>query len=126
MGQQQVLNESSTFPETSVTAMTLLAWIKGVEHGWLSADDYGQAIQSAWQGLSSMIETDGKHAPPALHASRSAFCLGTVKNICAGCGIQPDVHTYQVHPTDYEASQPGLGSVWGAVSAFAKYSSDKC
>eukprot|EP00730_Choanoeca_flexa_P007539 TRINITY_DN12347_c1_g6_i6.p1 TRINITY_DN12347_c1_g6~~TRINITY_DN12347_c1_g6_i6.p1 ORF type:complete len:398 (+),score=46.32 TRINITY_DN12347_c1_g6_i6:2-1195(+) len=104
----QVLNESSTFPETSATAMTLIAWIEGVEQGWLT-EEYVHPIQLAWQGLKSMIQQDG-----------------TVENICAGCGVQLSVQAYQTHSTAYNASQPGLGSVWRALYKYAKFANETC
>jgi hypothetical protein len=43
----------------------------------------------------------------------------------SGCGIQPDVETYNNrHSTNYELSQPGLGSVWRAVIEYAAFEQD--
>jgi rhamnogalacturonyl hydrolase YesR len=54
-----VLNESSTFAETSVTAMTLFSFVRGVELGVLPTAQFGEAIGRAFQGMVTKIDSDG-------------------------------------------------------------------
>jgi unsaturated rhamnogalacturonyl hydrolase len=100
----QVLNDTSTFLETSVTAMSLFALATGVTEGWLSRTKYNHAIQLAWTALAATVAEDG-----------------TVSGICAGTGIQVSVADYEARPTDYGECQPGLGSVFRAAHAYYIY-----
>jgi len=100
----QVLNETSTFLETSTTAMFLLSFIKGVQNGWLDAAVFNPVIEKAWSGLSLAIQSDG-----------------TVTGICEGTGIGTNVAFYQARGTGYSSSSPGLGSVLKAAVAMEKY-----
>lgn len=102
----QVVNESSTFLETSATAMNLYSMATGVMGGWLDQATYDGVIRSAWAGLASTVGPDG-----------------TVSGICAGTGIGTDVAFYQNRPTAYASSSPGLGSVFRAALAYAQYTS---
>ncbi|MAS41737.1 MAG: hypothetical protein CML43_01045 [Rhodobacteraceae bacterium] len=100
----QVLNETDTFLETSVTAMTMFSFARGIARGWLNKADYEASIHRAYAALVSQVQDDG-----------------TVGKICSGCGIQPNAATYNTHSTDYEQSQPGLGSVWRAVVEYHNF-----
>ena len=77
----QLLNDTSTFLETSVTSMTLYALAAGVLNGWLEKAEFDGVIQQAWAGLSSTIQPDG-----------------TVTGICNGfgactCGVAASCRT---------------------------------
>ena len=49
-----LVNDPSTFTETSATAMVLTAILRGLEYGWLD-DGYLTIAQNAWNGLKSSI-----------------------------------------------------------------------
>ena len=66
----QVLDEPSTFLETSATAMFLSSLIRGTISGWLKRSDYDAVIKQAWAGLQKTLQTDG-----------------TISGICMGTGI---------------------------------------
>ena len=100
----QVVNDTSTFLETSVTSMTLYSLIKGVLGGWLDAATFSPTIEAAWTGLLPQIQDDG-----------------TVTGICAGTGIEPNATAYEARPTAYNQSIPGLGSVFRAALAYQEY-----
>ena len=55
----QVINETSTFLETSCTAMFLVSMVRGVQGGWLSRRKFQEAIEKAWLGLQKTVEKDG-------------------------------------------------------------------
>jgi len=101
----QVLDQPTTFLETSASSMYLWAMIKGVEQGWLSKDTYDPFITKAWSGISSTIASDG-----------------VVSGICEGTGIGSNVDFYQKRSTNYLVSSPGLGSVLRAIAAYQRYS----
>jgi rhamnogalacturonyl hydrolase YesR len=51
----QVLNDSSTYLETSVTAMALYSIVIGVEGGWLDRATYAPLVEAAWAGVASQV-----------------------------------------------------------------------
>ena len=73
----QVINESSTYLETSATAMILSPLARSVTYGWLSQRKYSDVIERAWKGLTSTVDVDG-----------------TVRGICMGTGIIFDQYFY--------------------------------
>lgn len=97
----QVLDEPATFPETSVTAMTVYSIATGIARGWLDAA-YAPVVKAAWAGVAAAVGADG-----------------VVQGICSGTGIGNTVAFYEQRPTDYNASDPGLGSVFRAAIAVA-------
>jgi rhamnogalacturonyl hydrolase YesR len=96
----QVLNDSSTFLETSTTAMAAWAFFKAVDAAYLPAATFLPVAQRALAALSSQVLPNG-----------------TVAGICEGTGIMTSVADYQARSTDYAYSQPGLGSVFRALAA---------
>lgn len=70
----QVLDDETTFLETSVTSMTIFSLIEGVLGGWLEEAAYASVIDAAWAGLAKAVDADG-----------------TVNGICTGTGIGTDV-----------------------------------
>lgn len=91
----QLIDDNTTFLETSCTAMFLSAMARGYMHGWLP-DDVIPAIHKAYNALtSSCIDSDG-----------------TVEGVCEGTGIQASAQGYKTRSTDYLKSGPGgVGSV---------------
>eukprot|EP00048_Salpingoeca_helianthica_P004586 m.78805 g.78805 ORF g.78805 m.78805 type:complete len:385 (-) comp13258_c0_seq2:66-1220(-) len=100
----QLLNDSTTFLETSCTAMFLASITEGIQAGVLDEATYRPVADRAWVGLTSTITTNG-----------------TVTGICEGTGIQPTPDAYRTRPTDYLHSGPGgLGAVLRAAVAYDK------
>lgn len=106
----QVVNETSTYLETSVTAMMVTAMATGVERGWLPSSldgvsAYEDAALKAWEGLASQVTANG-----------------TVLNICMGTGIMPTKEGYNGRGRDYWQSSPGgVGTVLRAAVAIDKF-----
>ena len=102
----QVVNETSTYLETSVTAMMVTALATGVQLKWLVNHDYSKynytdVTLRAWEGLISQISENG-----------------TVYNVCMGTGIQDNFTQYNQRGTDYWQSSPGgVGVVLRAAVA---------
>ena len=69
-GWHQILNETSTFLETSCTAMFLQSFVQGVQHGWMIESTFSHAIQKAWESLQSSVQPDGQ-----------------VNGVCCGTGV---------------------------------------
>ena len=102
----QVVNETSTYLETSVTAMMVTALATGLRFNWLpnngdSKYNYTELTLRAWEGLTSQISANG-----------------TVYNVCMGTGIQDNFTQYDQRGTDYWQSSPGgVGVVLRAAVA---------
>ena len=101
-----LVNDPSTFTETSATAMILTAVLRGLEYGWLN-DGYLTVAQNAWNGLKSSIDLDG-----------------TVHDIIGETGIKNTSDDYQPESTKYMNAAPGLGAVLRALAAVTKSSID--
>jgi rhamnogalacturonyl hydrolase YesR len=58
---RQVLNMAASYPETSVTAMFIAAFCRGIRSGWLNdPQPYRAAAEKAWQALEkNAIDKDG-------------------------------------------------------------------
>ena len=103
----QVLDDPTTFLETSVSAMSLYALARGALSGWLAAGPGSAldvAVRKAWPPVASQVAADG-----------------TVALICTGTGILTSVAQYNARPTPYLTSSPGLGHVFRATVAYAQY-----
>ena len=98
----QVLTNSSTYLESSGTAMYIVSMAQGVERGWLDESKFSAVIAKAWAGLATQIHDDG-----------------IVEGICDGFGIHAFESDYEAAPTLYTKSQPGLGSVLKAAVLMA-------
>ena len=91
----QVVNESSTFLETTVTAMFVSSISKGVFYKWLDADQFLRVLNKGWTGLNKAVEDDG-----------------IVTGCCIGTGILTSVKDYNERPTPFLTSRnSGLGAV---------------
>ena len=91
----QVIDDQSTFEETSASAMFVMAIARGINNGWLPESYKNYAIKG-WSGVTNRINVDG-----------------AVDGICQGTGIGDDVEFYQSRKTP--PSDPrGLGAVLSA------------
>jgi hypothetical protein len=104
----QVLDQTSTYVETSASAMYLWSIVEGINGGWLDKSVYGPVVEKAWTGLQTKIAADG-----------------TVSGVCEGTGIGANVQFYADRGTSYLSSSPGLGSVFKAITAYARFTAKK-
>jgi rhamnogalacturonyl hydrolase YesR len=99
----QVVNETSTYLETSVTAMMITALAKGITNGWLDKNTYIDSIHHAWKGMVN---------------GAINLINGSVNGVCMGTGIQKNLTGYAERKSDYMDSAPGgVGSVLLACAA---------
>lgn len=94
----QLLDDPTSFLETSATAMFTVAMAEGLKRGWLSREAFAPVVRRAWQGLARVIREDGY-----------------VAAICDGFGIHATPADYKACAQDYARSQPGLGAVLRAA-----------
>jgi rhamnogalacturonyl hydrolase YesR len=52
----QLIDDPTSWPETSCTGMFTFAFITGVKNGWLDANTYGPAARRAWLALTGYLE----------------------------------------------------------------------
>lgn len=58
---RQLVNDSSLWPETSVTAMYTYSMATGISHGWLNKTRVLPIVEAAWSGLK--VRRRRHHAP---------------------------------------------------------------
>lgn len=97
----QILNDPSTYEETSCTAMYTLSLARGVNQGWLD-ESYKENALAGWSAVTSKIGPDG-----------------TVSKICRGTGIGESVAFYNSRET-FDHDPRGLGAVLTAGSEVYK------
>lgn len=101
----QVLDNSSTFQETSVTAMTCYSLATGVLGGFLDRTEFDGVLRAAWAGVAAAVDA----------------ATGQVQGICEGTGIGDDAAFYEARRTWWNISAPGLGSVFRCAVAMQAY-----
>ena len=102
----QVLNESSTFLETSASAMFTFALATGVREGWLPRARFAAVAAAGWAGVTKAVRPDG-----------------AVDGICEGTPVLLTVAQYNARTTFYNQSDSGLGAVMRAAVAIARMGS---
>jgi rhamnogalacturonyl hydrolase YesR len=100
----QVLDDASTFPETSVSAMACYSLATGVLRGFLPRAQFDGVLRSLYAGVAAAVAPSGE-----------------VAGICEGTGIGTDVAFYEARKTYYNISSPGLGSVIRCAAAMGEY-----
>lgn len=55
----QVLDDDSSYLETSATAMFVRGFAAGINRGWLDRETYGPAVESGWDALTRQFDEDG-------------------------------------------------------------------
>jgi len=88
-----VLDRPDSRPEVSGTAIFVMAFARGVRHGWLERKVFEPAAWRGWNALQSQIEEDG-----------------TVHGICMGTMCADDVNYYLERPF-YDNDTHGLFAV---------------
>ncbi|MCQ2390823.1 MAG: glycoside hydrolase family 88 protein [Kiritimatiellae bacterium] len=78
----QLVDEPSSWAESSGTAMFTSAFITGVRWGWLPSSSYGPAARRAWLALCSRIDR-----------------WGNISDVCVGTGKKNDHQYYLDRPS---------------------------
>jgi rhamnogalacturonyl hydrolase YesR len=100
----QVLDDASTFQETSVTAMACYSIAVGLARGWLPPARFHDPLTALYSGVAGALSQDG-----------------TVQGICEGTGIGNTTAFYEARKTLYSLSAPGLGAVFRCAIAYEEY-----
>jgi rhamnogalacturonyl hydrolase YesR len=102
-GFHEVLTDSTTYIETSATAMFVYAFAEGVNNGWLPKADYEAAILRGWSYLKTQIQEDGR-----------------VKNIVRGTPILPTADAYNKQKVNLNDPR-GLGAMLWVCRAMDRF-----
>lgn len=102
---RQVLNrkDEASYLETSCTGMFLLAFVRGLEKGWLGAE-FRPCVHRAWKGL----------------LEHSIDREGNVYGVCMGSGCAMDAEYYFTIPTA-ENDDHGTGVILAAAAEYRNY-----
>ena len=65
---RQVVDHPDSYTESSSTCMIGISIALGIQHGWLTADEWGEVLARAWKGVSDGIDD---------HGGVSRVCVGT-------------------------------------------------
>jgi len=99
---RQLVNESSTFLETSGSAMTVYALSVGLAHGWLDSKSFLEPVNKAWAAL----------------ANETVTATGNITGVCTGTCIAATKSYYENRTTGYwQSSNGGVGSLLRAAAA---------
>ena len=88
-----VLERADSRKEVSGTAIFVMAFARGIQHGWLARGKFLEAVRLGWSALDSRIGADG-----------------TVHDICAGTMCTEDEEYYVTRPF-YDNDTHGLFAV---------------
>ncbi|NJC24934.1 glycoside hydrolase family 88/105 protein [Neolewinella antarctica] len=103
----QVITDSTTYKETSCTAMFTYALATGYRMGWLTGEKYRDAALLGYRGMSGQISTDG-----------------TIAGIVQGTPILPNPAAYDNHATRKNDPR-GVGAILWAAMAIDKLANEK-
>ena len=91
---RQVVDRPDSYTESSSTCMIGISIALGIRHGWLDADDWGDALGCAWTGVSDGIDEQGG-----------------VTRVCVGTGPLDSLNDYLIRD-----SVTGLDDRGGAMA----------
>lgn len=108
---RKVLNNSSTYLETSCTSMFIASLAIGVQNEWIDYETYLPVIQRGWNALCNQTTEQG---------DVKGICIGKsveIGNHTLGTGIMYSDDEYNERPTAVSASV-GMGAFLYAATAY--------
>jgi unsaturated rhamnogalacturonyl hydrolase len=94
----QVLDDKSSYLETSGTAIFTMALARGINQGWLPKKDFSEAVLKGWKAIATQIDQNGD-----------------VYNICIGTMSSEDANYYKTRPLVKSDSHGLIGVFWAAM-----------
>ena len=91
---RQVVGRADSYTESSSTSMIGISIALGIQHGWLTAEEWGEVLANAWRGASDGIDE-----------------YGGVRRVCVGTGPLDSLNEYLVRD-----SVTGLDDRGGAMA----------
>jgi len=94
----QILNDTSSYLETSGTAIFTMALARGLNEGWLKGPEFENAAKKGWQAIASQVDKNGD-----------------VYNICIGTMSSETPDYYKTRPLVKGDSHGLIGVFWAAM-----------
>jgi rhamnogalacturonyl hydrolase YesR len=94
----QVLDDKSSYLETSGTAIFTMALALGINEGWLPKKTFEANVKKGWKAIASQIDEKGD-----------------VFNICIGTMSSEDANYYKTRPLVKSDSHGLIGVFWAAM-----------
>ena len=96
---RQVIDEPDSYLEHSSTSMIGISIALGINHGWLTKDDWGEVLTNAWRGAADGIDLDGG-----------------VRRVCVGTGPLESLNDYLIRDSvTGRDDRGGAMALWFAV-----------
>lgn len=95
----QLLDDHDSYPESSCTGMFLYGLASGIEHGWLSYDQYSENIERAWNALATYVDEKGE-----------------TENVCVGTNAKDNKKHYLTRPTSTGNFHGQAAVLWAATA----------
>ena len=95
----QLLDDPSSFAETSCTGMFLYAMATGLSKGWLSTNDYGNTVQQGWIALTGYVNDRGE-----------------VRKVCVGTNAKKNKKHYLNRPRSTGNFHGEAAVLWAATA----------
>ncbi len=102
----QLIDQPTSWAETSCTAMFTFSIVSGLGLGWIERGDYADVAHKAWLALIPFINSKGD-----------------VREVCIGTGIGNDIKHYLDRPRitgDFHGQAPVLWSAWAWLENYDK------
>ena len=99
---RQLIDDPTSWAETSATGMFTFAMVSGVKNGWLDAKTYAPAARKAWLALIKYINTEGD-----------------VSDVCEGTNKKND-HQYYLDRKRRTGDNHGQAPILWCASAFLR------
>jgi rhamnogalacturonyl hydrolase YesR len=95
----QLIDNKTTFVESSCTGMFTFGMATGLDHGWLEGDSFRVAVKKGWTALVNNFDT-----------------VNGLKNVCIGLNASADSANYTQHTIQTGDSHGTAGFLWAATA----------
>ena len=95
----QLLDDPTSYPESSCTGMFLYGLASGIDNGWLSSDKYSTNLEKAWNALASYVNEKGE-----------------VRNVCVGTNAKDNKKHYLTRPKSTGNFHGQAAVLWAATA----------
>lgn len=95
----QLLDDPESYAESSCTGMFIYAMATGLDKGWISYDDYADAVAKAWDALAGYVNENGE-----------------TENVCIGTNAKNSKEHYLNRPTKTGNFHGQAAVLWSATA----------
>ena len=96
---RQLIDNKTTFIESSCTGMFIFGLASGLDHGWLEGDTFKVAAKKGWTALATYFDT-----------------VNGLKNVCIGLNASADSANYTKHTIQTGDSHGTAAFIWAATA----------